>query len=73
MSANTNVHCGSNIVSTFETLPRCDAVSTLHILYIHNSVIVYCLRFSGLGKNGQCITYDAVNQAYIEARKRIRK
>ncbi|XKL68847.1 hypothetical protein PGB90_006616 [Kerria lacca] len=25
----------------------------------------------GLGKAGQCITYDAINQAYTEARKRI--
>ncbi|CAH1406029.1 unnamed protein product [Nezara viridula] len=27
----------------------------------------------GQGGTGTCITYDAVNQAYIEARKRIRE
>lgn len=29
--------------------------------------------FRGHGGPGTCITYDAVNHAYIEARKRIRK
>lgn len=26
-----------------------------------------------MGQSGQCITYEAVNQAYIDARKRISK
>uniref|UniRef100_A0A2S2QTP1 Uncharacterized protein n=1 Tax=Sipha flava TaxID=143950 RepID=A0A2S2QTP1_9HEMI len=26
---------------------------------------------NGLGLSGQCITYEAINQAYIDARKRI--
>lgn len=26
-----------------------------------------------MGQSGQCITYEAVNQAYVDARKRISK
>jgi hypothetical protein len=52
------------------TVPSHTSVSMAGKLYSCAIVFSCC---SGYGGQQTCITYDAVNQAYIQARKRIRK
>lgn len=44
-----------------------DNLNNLIHIYFFNTYL------SGMGQHGQCITYEAINQAYINARKRISK
>lgn len=43
-------------------------------MVIYNNLLFFCIyRNPYSGGAGTCITYDAINAAYVDARKRIRK
>lgn len=63
-------HRSNNHLIIFLTLSK--GGSNFVILCIKYLITFSIYRSTGVGAH-TCITYDAVNQAYIDARKRIRK
>lgn len=55
------------------SIPNCQNHHNYDMGKCCNLFVFFILYSSGLGRSGQCITYEAVNQAYLDARKRISK